>query len=408
LIYILPGIIYVLAVFIIVKLLDRISDGTPVPEEAILHYKLGVARATHVLEENKHRESGEFSKLLDDRSRQMSEETSESRYSASSVLGNTARARASVIFGAKTPHIMLQAAGDLESPGPSMIEPVVEDYSSDDSAKKTNLSKNLGRPNLSRSGAGSARARRVPAFTLSRSHSCKVLVDFEDDGDHKDVVDDLERGGIGKSVLKTIEETSSVGFYKDKEELDEMERETLKKQREMGIFLRKDVPFNPDSKERFWYNAVNAFGGYAGLAMYACVVPVEDVEFIPVVKWLAAIYATGISFSLIVSAAESSFRLPTPPANEIFRCFADDISPALYSQQSTFHIDSESISACSLLRVFFCRLLYIRTFPVILSVSATSNDTVGVSDPGWVVVLMSTKHVRQESDSYKKVTHTRK
>ena len=64
----------------------------------------------------------------------------------------------------------------------------------------------------------------------------------------------------------------------------------------------EDIVFNPDDKERFAYNAINVLGSYFGVVFYTCMVDSSDVEFMPNLRWLAAIYATGISFAAIVSS----------------------------------------------------------------------------------------------------------
>lgn len=70
--------------------------------------------------------------------------------------------------------------------------------------------------------------------------------------------------------------------------------------KEKGVFFRDDIPFNPDSKVRFWYNAVNVLGAYCGITFFVCLVDEKDVEFDPAIKWLAAFYATSFSFATIV------------------------------------------------------------------------------------------------------------
>eukprot|EP00581_Thalassiosira_minuscula_P012370 CAMPEP_0183722800 /NCGR_PEP_ID=MMETSP0737-20130205/14650_1 /TAXON_ID=385413 /ORGANISM="Thalassiosira miniscula, Strain CCMP1093" /LENGTH=562 /DNA_ID=CAMNT_0025953037 /DNA_START=50 /DNA_END=1738 /DNA_ORIENTATION=- len=83
-------------------------------------------------------------------------------------------------------------------------------------------------------------------------------------------------------------------------EAEKIEEEEEHRKREQGIFFRKDIPFNPDSKVRFWYNAINVVGAYCGLGLFTCVVEKEDAEFKPTVKWIAAFYAMSFSFAVIV------------------------------------------------------------------------------------------------------------
>jgi len=88
--------------------------------------------------------------------------------------------------------------------------------------------------------------------------------------------------------------------FKDKEQIDKEEAKKHEKRQSNSIFLRQDVGFNPDSKERFWHNVVNVVGAYCGVGLHACVVPAEDAEFQPRVNLLAALHAARICFSIIV------------------------------------------------------------------------------------------------------------
>mmetsp|Transcript_38944 Transcript_38944/g.43872 ORF Transcript_38944/g.43872 Transcript_38944/m.43872 type:complete len:544 (-) Transcript_38944:199-1830(-) len=92
----------------------------------------------------------------------------------------------------------------------------------------------------------------------------------------------------------------------------EKDREQELEKNRAHFFFREDIVFNPDDKERFAYNAINVLGSYFGVAFYTCMVAdSSDVEFVPNLRWLAAIYAAGISFAAIVylrTIARSSLK----------------------------------------------------------------------------------------------------
>ena len=80
----------------------------------------------------------------------------------------------------------------------------------------------------------------------------------------------------------------------------EAQTEAKCRAKEKGVFFRDDIPFNPDSKVRFWYNAVNVLGAYCGITFFACLVDEKDVQYDPAIKRLAAFYTTSFSFATIV------------------------------------------------------------------------------------------------------------
>ena len=64
------------------------------------------------------------------------------------------------------------------------------------------------------------------------------------------------------------------------------------------MLVQNDIPFNPDSKSRFWYNAI--FGAYSGLALFTSLVHKDDAAFQANIKWVSAFYAMSFSFACIV------------------------------------------------------------------------------------------------------------
>ena len=102
----------------------------------------------------------------------------------------------------------------------------------------------------------------------------------------------------------TSKQSNSAYYFVDSDEVAarELARDQELMEHRKMFFLREDIPFNPDSKERFTYNAINVLGSYCGVALYTCLVAdPSDVEFAPDLRWLAAMYASGISFATIVS-----------------------------------------------------------------------------------------------------------
>jgi len=133
----------------------------------------------------------------------------------------------------------------------------------------------------------------IGAADILRQH------DIECDSDDESYFSEGDMEMINK-VSKAIEFANTASYFKDVETVDKIQDEHQKKILDQGIFLRTDVAFNPDSKERFWYNSINVMGCYTGLALYSCFVGTDEVEFRPILKWTAAMYAVGITFSSIV------------------------------------------------------------------------------------------------------------
>jgi len=100
--------------------------------------------------------------------------------------------------------------------------------------------------------------------------------------------------------LQTIQAMNSIDYLKDSDEIKD--EEDLQKETKKGrAFVRHDVKFDPDTMERFWYNASNAFGVYSGFAVFTCLVSKENVQFSIQHNIIASIYGTAVTFGLIVS-----------------------------------------------------------------------------------------------------------
>jgi len=257
--YLSIGFAYNVFIYIIVKLLDRISDNNPVPEAAIQRYKIGVARALRILQ------------------------------------------------GTQAEDIVEESPPDIaDKPLPTF-----------DNNRSTALSSQRPSMRLKNTGismrtwVGASPKRNLPISVQVKSqrgwmNANKILEDAgimdedteDSDEGHDPDHDELKALNI---VSKAIETANSAHYFKSAKDLNILQDNMEKEKKEQGVFLRTDVVFHPDGKDRFWYNSINVMGTYAGLALYSCVISrVDEVEFVPTLKWCAALYATGITFSLIV------------------------------------------------------------------------------------------------------------
>ena len=148
------------------------------------------------------------------------------------------------------------------------------------------------------------------------------LHDDDDDGDeHGDgsLQNDIETNLIDMESVRKFRESIKMLSDSDKkmstygpmfmplQEREKLEAENDQKKREKhATFFPDDVKFNPDSKIRFLYNAINVCGAYCGMALYSCIqgniyiiskwVAFQD----PVIKVICGLYAMIASFALIV------------------------------------------------------------------------------------------------------------
>lgn len=263
------GCAYNLVIYIIVKLLDRISDNDPVPEAAIQRYKIGVARALRILQGKQEADNAEQSLLND----------SDSHLSTFDNNRSTATRR--YAFSVQQPSMQL---------------------------KNTSLSM--------KSWVGASTELNLPISVQMQSQSGwmnanKILEDAsitdndteDSDQGHDSYDDEIKAITV---VSKDIETAIPAHDFKSIEDLNMLEDNNGEGRKKQNAFLRTDIVFHPDGKDRFWYNSINVMGTYAGLAMYSCLISdVNEIEFVPTLKWCAALYATGITFSLIVSATRA-------------------------------------------------------------------------------------------------------
>jgi len=265
-----------------VKYLDRISDNNPVPEAAIQRYKIGVARALRILcEKNDELERSNL-------------ETPSMGSSVCDKIQNQPLDKK-----AAKPIISLTISDNITQKRVSILE-------------EPPIGRTDRIPHQKRvSWLGEPRRRQSITSVQVKSHrgswiDAQDTLDEEDHDFDEEASQHTERTEYEKDlkalkvVSKAIEIANPAYYFKDMKSIDELKEAKQKAQFEQGVFLRADVAFNPDSKERFWYNSINVLGCYAGLAMYSCTVSVDEVHFRPTLKWVAAFYAVGISFSSIV------------------------------------------------------------------------------------------------------------
>lgn len=261
--YLSIGVAYNIFIYIIVKLLDRISDNNPVPEAAIQRYKIGVARALRILQGKQTEDSVEDS----------------------------------------TPCIMdtpLPTSDNIQSTG--ILKNALSKQQPSMRLKKTG-------PSM-RTWVGASPKRNLPISLQVKSSrgwmDANTILDdagiIDEDTEDSDQEHDSDHNELKalNMLSKAIETANSSDYFKSRKDLKVLTDNREKEKKEQGVFLRTDVVFHPDGKDRFWYNSINVMGTYAGLAMYSCVINRNQVEFEPTLQWCAALYATGITFSLIV------------------------------------------------------------------------------------------------------------
>ena len=282
--------------FVAVKLLDRISNNRPVPKAAIRRYQIGVARALRILagesnEQDSQCEMSQNSEISDaekgddnilsispkkktGQDRRVSwvipegvipEEQIDKPYSEK---GET---NISSDIQKNTTEIPPSSSGDF----PTVVSGTVNNRQ-DHRVSFTGSHQPSPFGKLGRRRSSAMRFSALPSFV-----ALETMKEFE--------------------YSETMELNNSAYYFKDLKSVEEQQNIDSKEKIERGVFLRTDVAFDPDSKARFWYNSVNVMGCYAGLAMYSCIVSEKNVEFKPTYKVAAAFYATGITFSLIVS-----------------------------------------------------------------------------------------------------------
>jgi len=315
--YLSVGVAYNIFVFVVVKLLDRISNNRPVPKAAIRRYQIGVARALRILAGESNEQDSKYQ--IPQNSEISDAEKGDANISSGSKKYDTGKPVNSLDIITKVspnssnsgldrrvswviPEMKIPEEQDNNLRQQSTVSEISHfekgdsNISSDIQKTSTEIPTNVpgtinNRQNHRVSYTGSHRSS--PSGTLVRKRSSitgfGTLPSFAD----------LETMGESE-FSETMEMNDSAYYFKNITSILEHEKYDAEKKLERGVFLRTDVAFDPDSKARFWYNSVNVMGCYAGLAMYSCTVSEKNVEFKPTYKVAAALYATGITFSLIV------------------------------------------------------------------------------------------------------------
>ena len=139
--------------------------------------------------------------------------------------------------------------------------------------------------------ANDEKSKEASIMKKSESNKSNVAADEQYDIEDSDPEVDIDILTIDKSMW------SKALMFMPKEERKKKETEDERKKREIGIFFPKDVKFDPDNKIRFWYNAINVFGAYCGMATFAVV---DGREWMAFINWIEAVYATSFTFAVIV------------------------------------------------------------------------------------------------------------
>lgn len=266
LIYLAFGTIYLLITLSLVLILSRISEHDPVPHKIMFRYKMGIAQALGNL--GKSKEYANRRRSLDSPQKSLTMSESEKTALPDPEVDSS---------GSCTININAES-----SPTASEIcsyEIIIENKTHADVEHVGDVSQEQ-------------KERDVENSNTSRQISAEEFQSQARNQESEKSVESTSSQNVGKQANESSGSNSDDQIEHDGEE--------LQTRQDTEQLLCEGFSFNPDTKIRFWYNAVNVFGTYCGVALYATLAGTGNIEFKPRLNWLAAIYATGISFSIIV------------------------------------------------------------------------------------------------------------